>query len=117
MKRAKTDSSSSNRQHAHMLGVGLDNTDGDNRLTRGKNFTLVGGSEETHAVMQETAIKVNEKPLDAIKRVLDISGDEKASIAGVTFSVKTIAIIVGSALGGTALIIAVLLIIRKKRHR
>jgi len=62
-------------------------------------------------------IKVNEKPLDAIKRVLDISGDEKASIAGVTFSVKTIAIIVGSALGGTALIIAVLLIIRKKRHR
>jgi hypothetical protein len=43
-----------------MLGVGLDNTDGDKRLTRGENYTLVGGCEETHAVMQETAIKVNE---------------------------------------------------------
>ncbi|MBR5414780.1 MAG: hypothetical protein IK105_02485 [Thermoguttaceae bacterium] len=44
-----------------LLGVGLDNTDGETRLTRGKNFTLVGGSQETHAVMQETALKVNEQ--------------------------------------------------------
>ncbi|MDD3589288.1 MAG: hypothetical protein PHO46_03335 [Thermoguttaceae bacterium] len=46
---------------AHMIGVGLDYQEGDmKRLTRGKNYTLVGGSEETHAVMQETAAKVNE---------------------------------------------------------
>lgn len=51
---------SSQQGRAQMVGVGLDNTDGEKRLTRGKNFTLVGGSEETHAVMQETAIKVNE---------------------------------------------------------
>ncbi len=44
-----------------LLGVGLDNTDGETRLTRGKNFTLVGGSQETHSVMQETALKVNEQ--------------------------------------------------------
>ena len=43
-----------------MLGVGLDADDGQTRLTRGKNFTLVGGSEETHSIMQETAVKVNE---------------------------------------------------------
>ena len=76
MKRAKPDSSSSNRQHAHMLGVGLGNTDGDKRLTRGKNFTLVGGSEETHAVMQETAIKVNEK-LERKGKTLDETSPEE----------------------------------------
>ncbi|MBQ9873660.1 MAG: hypothetical protein IJM30_04265 [Thermoguttaceae bacterium] len=63
MKRVGTSGSkgsSRSKPRAQMLGIGLDNTDGDKRLTRGKNFTLVGGSEETHAEMQETAIKVNE---------------------------------------------------------
>jgi hypothetical protein len=45
---------------AALLGLGLDAEDGQTRLTRGKNFVLYGGSEETHSVMQETAIKVNE---------------------------------------------------------
>ena len=44
-----------------MLGLGLDNDDGHTRLTRGENFLLAGGSYETHAKMQETAIKVNEQ--------------------------------------------------------
>ena len=56
--------------HASMLGVGLDATDGQVRLTRGKNFTLVGGSEETHEVMQETAVKINEQ-LDRRGKTLD----------------------------------------------
>lgn len=53
-----------------LLGVGLDNEDGETRLTRGKNFTLLGGSETTHAVMRETAIKVNER-LDRRGKSLD----------------------------------------------
>ena len=44
-----------------MLGLGLDNDDGHTRLTRGENFVLYGGSYETHAQMQETAVKVNEE--------------------------------------------------------
>ncbi len=60
MKMNKPQSANQN-PHAAMLGVGLDADDGEMRLTRGKNFTLVGGSEETHAVMQETAVKVNEE--------------------------------------------------------
>ncbi len=44
-----------------LLGVGLDCTDGEVRLTRGPNFALVGGSQQTHEVMQETVCKVNEK--------------------------------------------------------
>ncbi len=70
---------------ASLLGVGLDNQDGETRLTRGKNFTLVGGSDETHHLMQETAIKVNERldrkgktleevaPAELKEMILDIS--------------------------------------------
>jgi hypothetical protein len=42
------------------LGVGLDNQDGHQRLTRSDHFVLLGGSAETHEKMQETAIKFNE---------------------------------------------------------
>ena len=45
---------------ATLIGLGFDAADGHTRLTRGKNFVLAGGSEETHGVMQETAIKLNE---------------------------------------------------------
>ena len=43
-----------------LLGLAFDAKDGHKRLTRGENFVLFGGSEETHGVMQETAIKINE---------------------------------------------------------
>jgi hypothetical protein len=42
------------------LGVGLDNKDGHQRLTRTKSFLLVGGSEDTHEKMQEVSIRFNE---------------------------------------------------------
>ncbi|MEX0978601.1 MAG: hypothetical protein WDZ48_07105 [Pirellulales bacterium] len=45
---------------ATLLGIGFDAEDGHTRLSRGDNFVLCGGSEETHAVMQETATKINE---------------------------------------------------------
>ena len=61
---------------AAMLGVGLDSQDDEVRLTRGKNFTLVGGSEETHAVMQETAVKVNEE-LSRKGKTLDETSPEE----------------------------------------
>lgn len=46
---------------AGLLGVGLDNEDGHVRVTKGKNFHLVGGSQDTHTSMQEKCIKFNEK--------------------------------------------------------
>ena len=46
-------------QKSAMLGIGLDNKDGHKRITKGDNFMLVGGSEETHERMTETAIKIN----------------------------------------------------------
>ncbi len=48
------------RRKAVMLGVALD-SDGHKRLTTGPNFVLAGGSEGSHEVMTETAIKINEQ--------------------------------------------------------
>ena len=59
-----------------MLGVGLDSKDEQKRMTRGKNFLLVGGSEDTHGVMQETAVKINEKLDHRGKRLEDVSPNE-----------------------------------------
>lgn len=65
-----------------VLGIGLDATDGHKRLTRGKDFLLAGGSEETHSKMQETMIKVTEKLGDRGKRIRDASPEELRDIIG-----------------------------------
>ena len=63
-----------------MLGVGLD-SDGHKRLTTGPNFILAGGSQETHEVMTEQAIKINEKLAAKGKQLEDVSRDEFDEIA------------------------------------
>jgi hypothetical protein len=64
-----------------LLGMGLDCKDGHVRVTKGKNFALFGGSEETHEMMQEKAIKFNEQ-LDRRRKDLDnISEQEFSDIA------------------------------------
>jgi hypothetical protein len=62
------------------LGVGFDGDDGHVRLTRGKNYVLAGGSQETHAVMQETAVKINEHLDKRGKRLEDVSVKELRDI-------------------------------------
>jgi hypothetical protein len=68
------------RRRALMLGVGLD-SDGHKRLTTGPNFILAGGSQETHEVMTEQAIKINEKLAAKGKQLEDVSRDEFDEIA------------------------------------
>jgi hypothetical protein len=63
------------RRWAAMLGVGLDD-DGHRRITRGENFLLLGGSEETHGRMQETALRINEQLENRGKRLEDASPEE-----------------------------------------
>ena len=63
-----------------MLGVGLD-SDGHKRVTTGANFALVGGSEETHEVMTEKVIKINEKLAARGKELENVSSDEFDEIA------------------------------------
>jgi hypothetical protein len=69
------------RRKALMLGVGLD-SDGKKRITTGSNFALVGGTEETHAVMTEKAIKINEKLAAKGKPLEEVSREEFDEIAG-----------------------------------
>ena len=61
---------------AMLLGVGLDNSDGHKRVTRGDNFYLAGGSEETHERMTETVIKFNEKLARKGKDLRELSREE-----------------------------------------
>ncbi len=65
---------------AVMLGLGLD-SDGHKRLTTGQNFLLMGGSQETHEVMTEKVIKINEKLAAKGKHLEDISHEEFDDIA------------------------------------
>ena len=54
-----------------LLGVGLDNEDQHKRITKGEEFLLVGGSEETHERMQDVAIHVTEALRHKGKRFQD----------------------------------------------
>ncbi len=64
-----------------LLGLGFDCADGHKRITSGKNFVLLGGSEDTHAHMQEKAIKFNEKLDKRKKQLEDLSLQEFTDIA------------------------------------
>ena len=65
---------------AVLLGVGLD-SDGHKRVTKGDNFLLAGGTQETHEEMTEKAIKINEKLSQRGKRLDEVSGEEFDDIA------------------------------------
>ena len=56
----------SERRVAGLLGLAFDAEDGHKRITRGKNFLLAGGSEQTHGRMRET---IGRTPKSEILRV------------------------------------------------
>jgi hypothetical protein len=68
------------KRKAALLGVGLD-SDGHKRITKGENFLLVGGTQETHEVMTEKTIKINEKLKARGKRLETVSKEEFDDIA------------------------------------
>lgn len=65
---------------AALLGLAFDAQDEQTRITRGKNFLLCGGSQDTHAVLQETAVKINEQLDQRGKRLEDVSRKELRDI-------------------------------------
>jgi hypothetical protein len=65
---------------SHVLGLGLDNDDGHKRLTRADNFTIAGGSEETHGRMTETLMKTNEELKRRGKHLDNVDHRELAEI-------------------------------------
>ena len=69
-------------KRAMLLGLGLDNADGHKRVTKGDDFLLVGGSEETHEKMTETVVKVEEKLSRRGKKIRSASPEELRDIFG-----------------------------------
>ncbi len=61
---------------AGIVGVGLDNQDGHQRLTRSDDILLVGGSAETHEQMQDTAIRFGEELKRRGKTLSEASPEE-----------------------------------------
>ena len=59
-----------------LLGVGLDNSDGHVRLTKGDDFQLVGGSEQTHQKMQDKVMELTEDMAKRGKAIKDIGPDD-----------------------------------------
>ncbi len=69
------------QRKARLLGLGLDNDDEMVRVTRGKNFHLVGGSRDTHRSMQEKCLKFNEKLSARGKELEDLEHQEFLDLA------------------------------------
>jgi len=70
------------KRQAALLGLAFDAEDDQKRITRGPNFLLAGGSPETHGLMQETAVKLNEHLNRKGKRLADVSVNELRDIIG-----------------------------------
>ena len=68
------------KSKAMLLGLGLD-SDGHKRITTGDNFTLLGGTQDTHEQMTEKAIKINEKLKARGKQLETVSREEFSDIA------------------------------------
>ena len=64
-------SSTAPRARAGILGVGMDHTDGHQRITQAEQFAIVGGSEQTHERMTETLMKTTESLARRGKTVAD----------------------------------------------
>lgn len=65
---------------AHLLGLGLDNDDGHKRITKAEQFTILGGSAETHERMTETVVKTFETLKSRRKHLHTVEPKELAEI-------------------------------------
>ena len=61
---------------AHLMGLGLDCTDGHKRITQAEKFSILGGSEQTHDNMTETLFKTFEDLSRKGKSLEDTSMEE-----------------------------------------
>ncbi|MEO0509434.1 MAG: hypothetical protein AAF065_06215 [Verrucomicrobiota bacterium] len=76
----KTSSKPKQPPKKHLIGLGLDNEDGHKRITQAEQFSIVGGSEETHSRMTETVVKTFETLNRKGKTLDEVESNELAEI-------------------------------------
>ena len=81
LRREDTQPPTKSRKKALLVGLGMDGRDGHLRLTVGDNYRLIGGSQQTHELMQEKAVKFNEELGKRGKQLEDLSRGELWEIA------------------------------------
>jgi hypothetical protein len=64
----------------HLFGIGLDNDDGHKRITQGEQFSVLGGSRETHERLTSTFIKTFERLKQKGKRLEQTEPNELSDI-------------------------------------
>jgi len=67
-------------EKAHLLGIGLDNDDGHKRITKAEQFSILGGSAETHEKMTETVLKTFEDMKKSGKQLENIEKQHLADL-------------------------------------
>lgn len=80
MKKKPTRRRAPAKAKAHLLGLGLDNDDGHKRITKAEQFTILGGSAETHERMTETVVKTFETLKSRRKHLHTVEPKELAEI-------------------------------------
>lgn len=65
---------------SHLVGIGFDNKDGHKRVTQAEQFSIVGGSKDTHEKMTETLIKTVEDVKKQGKRLETIERKELSDL-------------------------------------
>ncbi len=65
---------------AHLIGLGLDNEDGHVRITKAEEFSVLGGSQDTHDKMTETACKTFEDLGRKGKRLVEVEPQELSDL-------------------------------------
>jgi len=65
-----------NKEKSIILGLGTDHKDQHKRITKGDNFYLLGGSEQTHDMMVEEVLLFNELLKQAGKTLNHLSEKE-----------------------------------------
>ena len=66
------------RLRAALIAVGLDNADDQDRMTRGDQSLIFGGSAETHAELWETALRME---LELDRRGVDLGELDPSQLA------------------------------------
>lgn len=69
------------RLRAKLIGLGFDGADGLQRIITGKDYLVVGGSEETHAEMLETLLRLESELESRGQGLGEVPPNELAEIA------------------------------------